>query len=106
LGAVSRKVFWQIADHFLKTSREKEIGFETDLLSHKNIREELRAEEILKDKITQTFVDKTYHQKGLAQYETEEVIPRYSYISPEKNTIHEPIQEPKHEKEYDYGPSF
>lgn len=45
MGAVSKKAFWQVADHFFGTKREKDIRVNSD-----SIREEVRAEELLKQK--------------------------------------------------------
>lgn len=47
MGAVTKKAFWQVADHFLGVQREKEIRVTSDL-SQSSIREETRAEEVLK----------------------------------------------------------
>jgi Ti-type conjugative transfer relaxase TraA len=43
MGTVSKKAFWQVADHFLGVNREKEIRMASD-----SIREEVRAEKLLK----------------------------------------------------------
>lgn len=47
MGAVSKKAFWQVADHFLGINREKEIRVTPDL-TQSSIREEVRATEVLK----------------------------------------------------------
>lgn len=52
------------------------------------------------------LADKIYHDKELASYETEEIVPRYSYTSSERHKTREPIQERQHEKERDSGPLF
>lgn len=46
IGAVSKQAFWTIADHFLKTPREKEAP----VLHQEGIREEVRANELLQQK--------------------------------------------------------
>ncbi|MBA3814593.1 MAG: AAA family ATPase [Alphaproteobacteria bacterium] len=51
MGTVSKKAFWQVADHFLGINREKEIRV-TPEISQSSIREEVREEEILKNPIT------------------------------------------------------
>jgi Ti-type conjugative transfer relaxase TraA len=43
MGTVSKKAFWQVADHFLGITREKEIR-----VIPEGIREEVRAEELLR----------------------------------------------------------
>ncbi|OJW52795.1 MAG: hypothetical protein BGO67_10450 [Alphaproteobacteria bacterium 41-28] len=45
MGTVSKKAFWQVADHFLGTHREHEIRINPD-----SVREEVRAEELFKPK--------------------------------------------------------
>ncbi|MBA3814149.1 MAG: toprim domain-containing protein, partial [Alphaproteobacteria bacterium] len=50
MGAVSKKAFWQVADHFLGTHKEKEIRV-TPELSETSVREEVRAEELLRKKM-------------------------------------------------------
>lgn len=47
MGAVSKKAFWQAADHFLGIKREKEIRVYSGF-SKEAVREEARAENILK----------------------------------------------------------
>lgn len=49
MGAVSKKAFWQVADHFLGTKREKDIRRNPDH-THSSVREEVRAEEVLRAK--------------------------------------------------------
>jgi hypothetical protein len=49
MGAVSKKAFWQVADHFLGIKKEQEIRVAPEL-SQSSIREEVRAEEVLKTK--------------------------------------------------------
>jgi Ti-type conjugative transfer relaxase TraA len=46
MGAVSKKAFWQVADHFLGIKKEKETRVDPSI-SHPSIREEVRAEEVL-----------------------------------------------------------
>lgn len=48
MGAVSKKAFWQVADHFLGVKRENEIRITSDF--SEAIREEVRAETQLKTK--------------------------------------------------------
>ncbi|MBA3814391.1 MAG: toprim domain-containing protein [Alphaproteobacteria bacterium] len=50
MGAVSKKAFWQVADHFLGVQKEKEIR-EVPEISQMSVREEIRAEELLQKKI-------------------------------------------------------
>lgn len=45
MGAVSKKAFWQVADHFLGTHRDKVMRINQDV-SREAIREEVRAEEL------------------------------------------------------------
>lgn len=49
MGAVSKKAFWQVADHFLGVKREQEIRITSDH-TQSSIREEVRAEEMLQTK--------------------------------------------------------
>lgn len=46
MGAVSKKAFWQVADHFLDTKSSEEIRINTEF-SQTSIREEVRAEDLL-----------------------------------------------------------
>lgn len=48
MGAVSKKIFWNVADHFLGIKREEEMRINSDSSSRESIREEVRAEELLK----------------------------------------------------------
>lgn len=50
MGAVSKKAFWQVAEHFLGIKQEKEIRVNPEF-SGEGIREEVRAEELLQAKI-------------------------------------------------------
>ncbi|MBA3813979.1 MAG: AAA family ATPase [Alphaproteobacteria bacterium] len=50
MGAVSKKAFWQVADHFLGSYREKDIRVTPDV-SQTSIREEARAEQLLQKKV-------------------------------------------------------
>lgn len=49
MGAVSKKAFWQVADYFLGTNRNKEIRVDPGF-SKEGIREEVRAGSVLKTK--------------------------------------------------------
>lgn len=50
MGAVTKQAFWNVADHFLGTKREKEIRIVSE-----GVREEVRAEEILrKDNVSES----------------------------------------------------
>ncbi len=59
MGAVSKKAFWQVADHFLGIKREQDIRVTPDHTSL-SVREEVRAENLLQTKskasITQDVV--------------------------------------------------
>jgi hypothetical protein len=55
MGTVSKKAFWQVADHFLGINREKEIR-----VIPEGIREEVRAEEIRQQ-------ERTYHHNLKSQ---------------------------------------
>ncbi|MBA3814264.1 MAG: AAA family ATPase [Alphaproteobacteria bacterium] len=50
MGAVSKKVFWQVADHFLGSHKEKEIRAIPEN-SQMSVREEVRAEELFQKKM-------------------------------------------------------
>lgn len=52
MGTVSEKTFWQVADHFLGVNRDKEIIIKPEV-SKEAIREETRAEELLKAKVAE-----------------------------------------------------
>ena len=45
MGAVSKKIFWNVANHFLNTHKEREIRVSPD-----SVREEVRAEDLLQQK--------------------------------------------------------
>ncbi len=62
MGTVSKKAFWQVADHFLGVNREKEIRMASD-----SIREEVRAEKLLKKEKPQTQPETTSEIKSLPQ---------------------------------------
>jgi hypothetical protein len=62
MGTVSKKAFWQVADHFLGANREKEIRMASD-----SIREEVRAEKLLKKEKPQTQSETTSEIKSLSQ---------------------------------------
>jgi len=47
MGAVSKKAFWQVADHFLGINQNKEIRVNPEF-SKNSIREEVRAENVLR----------------------------------------------------------
>jgi hypothetical protein len=71
MGAVSKKAFWQVADHFLGVKREKEIRVNPEF-SRDGIREEARAEEVLKkstgadvfEELTKQCIQKLYTYLG------------------------------------------
>ncbi|MBA3814522.1 MAG: AAA family ATPase [Alphaproteobacteria bacterium] len=50
MSAVSKKAFWQVADHFLGSHKEKEIRVIPEI-SQMSVREEVRAEELLRKKM-------------------------------------------------------
>jgi hypothetical protein len=52
MEAVSKKAFWQVADHFLGINKEPEIRVNSATFSRNSLREEVRAEHILYDKQT------------------------------------------------------
>ena len=62
MGAVSKKAFWQVADHFLGIQKEKEIRIAPDY-SKEGVREETRAEAILKTKAVEVK-DTISHSAG------------------------------------------
>ncbi|HBW24613.1 MAG TPA: hypothetical protein DER04_06380 [Holosporales bacterium] len=49
MGAVSKKAFWQVADHFLGTQKSQEIRIDPQTLKT-SLREETRAEELFQPK--------------------------------------------------------
>jgi hypothetical protein len=84
MGVVAKKAFWQLADHFLGTRRDKEIRVPND-----EIREEVRATEVLQkvsDKLQSVYdemkhpafdnatVVKRAFEKGLQAYGQEQAI--------------------------------
>jgi len=52
MGAVSKKAFWQVADHFFGVNRDKEIRVNPEF-SKSALREEVRAESLLQQKDVQ-----------------------------------------------------
>jgi len=57
IGAVTKEVFWSVADHFLGRTREKEIR-----ILPESIREEARAEELFHDKKESETVHHLHHE--------------------------------------------
>lgn len=67
MGAVSKKAFWQLADHFLGLKRENEIRVAPDFST--SIREEVRADEVLGKTSKRFSVEKeSIEQKGLDKH--------------------------------------
>jgi Ti-type conjugative transfer relaxase TraA len=59
MGAVTKQAFWNVADHFLGTKREKEI--QAPLLQG-GIREEVRAQSLLQQKPLSPALQSTYEE--------------------------------------------
>jgi len=69
MGAVSKKVFWQVADHFFGVNRDKEIRVNQDF-SKGSVREEVRAETLLRQKDKEIQVEPAQVQ---AQIQTKDL---------------------------------
>lgn len=87
MGAVTKKAFWQVADHFLGVQREKEIRVTPDH-TQSSIREEVRAETLLKDeaKVPQKpiRIDGTAVFEELTQQCTQKL---YAYLNEERRAL-------------------
>jgi Ti-type conjugative transfer relaxase TraA len=63
MGAVSKKAFWQVADHFLGINQNKEIRVIPEFF-HDSIREEVRAEDLLQRKKKAYSQEKMSHPQN------------------------------------------
>jgi len=92
MGAVSKKAFWQVADHFLGINRDKEIRVNQDF-SKAGVREEVRAEALLQQKDKEAQKDKSI-QAELAQAQTKDI--NQSSPSQERTPTQDSTPQPSH----------
>ena len=95
MGAVSKKIFWNVANHFLGTHKEREIRITPD-----SVREEVRAEELLQQKsVERPIQPDTTHplQKDTVVHEQ---------ISPALQTVYEDWKHPAFQKADHYKKVF
>jgi len=65
MGAVSKVAFRKVADHFLGINRETEIRWDPDHFAQQSIHEEVRAQEILKEKEKPSILEYYQEKYGL-----------------------------------------
>jgi len=95
MGAVSKKIFWNVANHFLGTHKEREIRVSPD-----GIREEVRAEDLLQQKtLERTTQPDTTHslQKNTVAHE---------HVTPALQAVYEDWKHPAFQKADHYKKVF